>query len=92
MTEQVGQTISFGQWLQHRMKVLLKIKPATISQATGVTTQTVYNWIRGDSVPNLDPSQYWSLCQTLGVKPFELAAAFEGKYEAIPLEEPDTNK
>ena len=86
MKSQELQPITFGFWLKRRIKVVCKKTIVQFSQDVGVTEQTVHNWIRGNSIPNLDPNQYANFCQSIAVKPFELQAAFLGKMGAAELQ------
>lgn len=64
-----------------REKIVQRRKTASLTQqevadVLGVTSRTVQRWELGDSIPVLNPLQFWRLCNLYGCTAEDLAMDF----------------
>ncbi len=74
--------LSFGQWLKLRRDVV-NISQAKIADSLGVRAQTISNWEKGVSKPNLTPDQTQILCSELNVSFEELVKAYREEVSLV---------
>lgn len=69
-----------------KLRILRGLSQQDLATALGVTTQTIYNWESGRSVPKLSVSQFKVLLNVLQVTPDELPENFGPEESKSPLQ------
>lgn len=72
--------LSFGKWFK-LMRENAGLSQTAIGDVLGVKPQTIYNWESENSVPSLNPTQTYLLCDALKVSLEQLHKAFSGEAE-----------